>query len=71
MMTSLLEIKKHGIGMHLYGIDINPMKPLEFIINGNDEYIRMYDKRNLSEPVKKFRRISPTATVNMFKKILK
>uniref|UniRef100_A0A2H8TPX2 DDB1-and CUL4-associated factor 8 n=1 Tax=Melanaphis sacchari TaxID=742174 RepID=A0A2H8TPX2_9HEMI len=43
--------------MHLYCIDINPMKPYEFIVNGDDEYVRMYDKRKISvDPVKQFRR---------------
>lgn len=41
--------------MKLYGIDINPLKSNEFIVNGDDEYIRMYDKRNLSMgPIKQF-----------------
>jgi len=31
------------------------MNSMEFIVNGDDEYVRMYDKRNLSsEPIKKF-----------------
>jgi len=41
--------------MHLYGIDINPMKSYEFIVNGDDEYVRMYDKRQLTvDPIKLF-----------------
>lgn len=52
--------------MHLYGIDINPFNMHEFIVNGDDEYIRMYDKRKLgSEEVKKFRRTPQTVTVNI------
>jgi len=43
--------------MRLYGIDINPLKPYEFIVNGNDEYVRMYDKRHLIvDPIKVFHR---------------
>jgi len=46
-----------GISMHLYGIDINPMKPNEFIVNGDDEYVRMYDKRHLTvDPIQLFHR---------------
>ncbi|CAH1724518.1 unnamed protein product [Aphis gossypii] len=56
--TNILHIKnKRGLSMHLFGIDINPMKPNEFIVNGNDEYVRMYDKRRLSvNPVQLFHR---------------
>lgn len=44
-----------GSNMKLYSIDINPMNPFEFIINGDDECIRMFDKRRLSNgPVKIF-----------------
>jgi len=51
--------------MRLYGIDINPMNSLEFIVNGDDEYVRMYDKRNLhSGPVKKFCSILPNSRVS-------
>ncbi|XP_060867292.1 DDB1- and CUL4-associated factor 8-like protein 2 isoform X1 [Metopolophium dirhodum] len=57
-VTNILHVKSvHGTPMHLYGIDINPLKPYEFIVNGNDEYIRMYDKRQLIEdPIKVFHR---------------
>lgn len=52
--------------MHLYGIDINPMNPFEFIINGDDEYVRMYDKRKLTkDPVKMFHRVIHTSKVNI------
>lgn len=64
---SLLEIRSsNGYVLHLYGIDINPFNMHEFIVNGDDEYIRMYDKRKLgSEEVKKFRRTPQTVTVNI------
>ncbi|XP_029343114.1 DDB1- and CUL4-associated factor 8 isoform X3 [Acyrthosiphon pisum] len=57
-VTNILHVKNiHGTSMHLYGIDINPMKPYEFIVNGNDEYVRMYDKRKLIvDPMKVFHR---------------
>ncbi|XP_026822857.1 DDB1- and CUL4-associated factor 8 isoform X2 [Rhopalosiphum maidis] len=57
-ITNILHIKNmHGTSMHLYGIDINPMNPYEFIVNGDDEYVRMYDKRKLTvDPVKLFHR---------------
>jgi len=57
-LISILHIKSvHGTSMHLYGIDINPLKPYEFIVNGNDEYVRMYDKRQLIvDPIKVFHR---------------
>ncbi|XP_022164257.1 DDB1- and CUL4-associated factor 8-like isoform X2 [Myzus persicae] len=57
-ITNILHIRNaRGSSMHLYGIDINPMKPYEFIVNGNDEYVRMYDKRQLIvDPVKMFHR---------------
>lgn len=42
--------------MHIYGIDINPFNSSEFIINGDDEIVRMYDKRKLSDPIKEFYR---------------
>jgi len=53
--------------MHLYGIDINPLKPYEFIVNGNDEYVRMYDKRQLIvDPIKVFHReLKNTKTKNV------
>jgi len=45
----------HGRSMHLHGIDINPMKPNEFIVNGDDEYVRMYDKRYITvDPIQLF-----------------
>jgi len=51
----LHESYNNGNTMHFYGIDINPMNSLEFILNGDDEYVRLYDKRNMrSGPVKKF-----------------
>ncbi|XP_060860364.1 LOW QUALITY PROTEIN: DDB1- and CUL4-associated factor 8-like [Metopolophium dirhodum] len=55
-ITNILHIKNvRGSTMRLYGIDINPLKPYEFIVNGNDEYIRMYDKRQLTvDPIKVF-----------------
>jgi len=58
LLISILHIKNgFGSSMHLYGIDINPMKPYEFIVNGDDEYVRMYDKRQLTaDPVKLFHR---------------
>lgn len=58
LLISILRIKNvRGSCMHLYGIDINPMKPYEFIVNGDDEYVRMYDKRQLTaDPVKLFHR---------------
>lgn len=58
LIISILHIKNvHGTSMHLYGIDINPMNPFEFIVNGDDEYVRMYDKRKLTvDPVKLFHR---------------
>lgn len=69
MLNSLLNIRNRGIPMHLYSIDINPMKSFEFIINGSDEHVRMYDKRNLSQgPVKIFQ--IPTVTVNILKIII-
>lgn len=50
--------------MAIYGIDINPLKPWEFIIYGDDEYIRMYDKRHIpSGPAKIFRR--PSVSINI------
>lgn len=66
MFISILHVKNtKGNVMRLYGIDINPMNPLEFIINGDDEYVRMYDKRRLTtEPVKRFRRVHPSITVS-------
>lgn len=67
MLNSLLSISDHGVPMLLYSIDINPMKSCEFIINGSGKYVRMYDKRNLSqEPVKKFN--IPDLMVNIFTK---
>jgi len=53
--------------MHLYGIDINPMKPYEFIVNGNDEYVRMYDKRQITlDPIKVFHReLKNTKTIKV------
>lgn len=58
LSISVLRIKNmHNSTMHLYGVDINPMNPFEFIVNGDDEFVRMYDKRKLSSgPVKHFRR---------------
>jgi WD repeat-containing protein 42A len=45
----------NGAFMKLFSIDINPMNPFEFIINGDDEYVRMFDKRKLSNgPIKMF-----------------
>lgn len=66
MFVSILHVNNaSGNVMHLYGIDINPMNPFEFIINGDDEFVRMYDKRKMtSDPVKQFRRILPTIMVN-------
>lgn len=49
--------------MHIYGIDINPFNSSEFIINGDDEIVRMYDKRRLSGPVKEFYRQPYTSEV--------
>lgn len=68
MFISILHVKNsNGNIMHLYGIDINPMNPNEFIINGDDEYVRMYDKRKLaSDPVKTFRRVLSTTSVCSF-----
>lgn len=68
MLISILCIKNYsGNTLHLYGIDINPMNPLEFIVNGDDEYVRMYDKRKLSlEPVKTFNRVLETSYVSRF-----
>lgn len=55
--------------MAIYGIDINPMKPWEFIINGDDEYVRIFDKRHIpSGPAKVFRRPIPVVSINKFKK---
>jgi len=56
LLISILHIKNvRGSTMRLYGIDINPLKPYEFIVNGNDEYVRMYDKRQLTvDPIKVF-----------------
>lgn len=66
MLISILHHKyNNGNVMRLYGIDINPMNSLEFIVNGDDEYVRMYDKRNLhSGPVKKFCSILPNSRVS-------
>lgn len=68
MLISILHIKNvHGTSMHLYGIDINPMKPYEFIVNGNDEYVRMYDKRQITlDPIKVFHReLKNTKTIKV------
>lgn len=56
--TNILHIKKmRGVSMRLYGIDINPMKSNEFIVNGDDEYVRMYDKRYITvDPIQLFHR---------------
>ncbi|XP_029348698.1 DDB1- and CUL4-associated factor 8-like [Acyrthosiphon pisum] len=65
-ITNILHIKNiHGSTVRLYGIDINPLKPYEFIVNGNDEYVRMYDKRQLTmEPIKVFyRELKNTKTI--------
>lgn len=64
MFISILHVKhSNGRTMRLIGIDINPMKPYEFIVNGEDKYIRMYDVRNTSQmPVKIFSR-SPTIRI--------
>lgn len=68
MLISILHHKyNNGNIMHLYGIDINPMNSLEFIVNGGDEYVRMYDKRNLrSGPVKKFCSLLPNSRVSKY-----
>lgn len=49
--------------MHIYGIDVNPTKTSEFIVNGNDEYVRMFDFRRLPNLVKQFRRQPPNFRV--------
>lgn len=65
---SILYLKtSNGNIMPLCGIDINPMNPNEFIINGGDELIRMYDKRKLSiHPAKQFCRLPITTIVSQF-----
>lgn len=68
LFISILHINNvRGGTMHLYGIDINPLKSNEFIVNGDDEYIRMYDKRKLSMgPIKQFQReITSTKSVKV------
>jgi len=46
-----------GTNSFVFGLDINPLKPFEFIVNADDEYVRMYDKRRLtSGTLKTFRR---------------
>lgn len=67
-VNSILSIRNSNSStMRLYGIDINPMKPFEFIVNGDDEYVRMYDKRNLGiDPVKLFHRVLPTSKVYIY-----
>lgn len=42
--------------MGLYSIHSNPVCSNEFIVTGEDQFIRLYDKRKVSQgdPVKKF-----------------
>jgi len=68
MLPSILNVRNtQGTTMQLYGIDINPMNSHEFILNGDDEFVRMYDKRRLTTgPLKKFRRQLPSARVSRY-----
>lgn len=65
LLTSILKLKNtYNEKMALYGIDINPMNLCEFVVNGDDEYIRIFDKRRLSSPVKVLRRPIPIVSIN-------
>lgn len=68
MLYSILHQKYYnGTTMHLYGIDINPLNTSEFILNGDDEYVRLYDKRNISsEPIKQFCSLLPKSRVSKY-----
>lgn len=49
--------RNNGSVVRLYDINTNPMNPFEFIVIGDDKYVRLYDKRKTTQdPVKKFHR---------------
>lgn len=65
LLTSILKLKNtNNDKLAIYGIDINPMNLHEFIINGDDEYIKMYDRRHLSKSIKELRRPIPIVSIN-------
>ncbi|KAG8326200.1 DDB1- and CUL4-associated factor 8 [Homalodisca vitripennis] len=54
--SKLLFVKEGANKMGLYSIHSNPVCSNEFIVTGEDQYIRLYDKRNISDgrPLSKF-----------------
>lgn len=67
LLTSILNLRTpSGNNMLLHGIDINPMNPYEFIVYGDEEYIRSYDRRNMSYgPVKVFNYPTNIVSINL------
>ncbi|XP_050525885.1 DDB1- and CUL4-associated factor 8-like [Daktulosphaira vitifoliae] len=61
--TNIQHIRRNnGSVVRLYDINTNPMNPFEFIVIGDDKYVRLYDKRKTThDPVKKFHRILPSS----------
>lgn len=66
LLTSILHLKSLiGNSLPLSGIDINPMNKCEFLIYGQDECIRIYDKRNMSRgPIRVLKYPTKSVSIN-------
>lgn len=51
LLYRLLVVRDGSFHVQLYSVHCNPLKSNEFCVAGRSQWVRVYDRRNVSKPI--------------------